>query len=70
MGRDRHCAQRDPDERHAREDSTRTVTPDENMFAVIGRIIRSSPDDVRRIRNEAREINERIQALGRAYNHA
>lgn len=54
------------DERHARELARELSHRMKNMFAVIGSIVNFT-GRVRGIETEAREINERIQALGRAY---
>lgn len=54
------------DERHARELARELSHRMKNMFAVIGGIVNFT-GRVRGIEVEAREINERIQALGRAY---
>ncbi|WP_413630345.1 PAS domain-containing protein [Novosphingobium sp. KCTC 2891] len=54
------------DERHARDLARELSHRMKNMFAVIGGIVNFT-GRARGIENEAREINERIQALGRAY---
>lgn len=54
------------DERHAREMARELSHRMKNMFAVIGGIVNFT-GRARGIEGEAREINERIQALGRAY---
>lgn len=54
------------DERHAREMARELSHRMKNMFAVIGGIVNFT-GRVRGIEAEAREINDRIQALGRAY---
>ncbi len=54
------------DERHARELARELSHRMKNMFAVIGGIVNFT-GRARGIEGEAREINERIQALGRAY---
>jgi len=54
------------DERHARDLARELSHRMKNMFAVIGGIVNFT-GRVRGIETEAREINERIQALGRAY---
>ncbi|MEO0032027.1 MAG: hypothetical protein RIS94_1785 [Pseudomonadota bacterium] len=54
------------DERHARELARELSHRMKNMFAVIGGIVNFTAR-TRGIESEAREINERIQALGRAY---
>lgn len=54
------------DERHARELARELSHRMKNMFAVIGGIVNFT-GRVRGIEVEAREINDRIQALGRAY---
>lgn len=54
------------DERHARELARELSHRMKNMFAVIGGIVNFT-GRARGIESEAREINERIQALGRAY---
>jgi PAS domain S-box-containing protein len=54
------------DERHARELARELSHRMKNMFAVIGGIVNYT-GRTRGIETEAREINERIQALGRAY---
>lgn len=54
------------DERHARELARELSHRMKNMFAVIGGIVNFT-GRVRGIDAEAREINDRIQALGRAY---
>ncbi|NLR71543.1 PAS domain-containing protein [Novosphingobium sp. ERN07] len=54
------------DERHARELARELSHRMKNMFAVIGGIVNFT-GRVRGIEAEAREINDRIQALGRAY---
>lgn len=54
------------DERHAREMARELSHRMKNMFAVIGGIVNFT-GRVRGIETEAREINDRIQALGRAY---
>jgi PAS domain S-box-containing protein len=54
------------DEFHARELARELSHRMKNMFAVIGSIVNFT-GRVRGIETEAREINDRIQALGRAY---
>ncbi|ABD26783.1 signal transduction histidine kinase [Novosphingobium aromaticivorans DSM 12444] len=54
------------DERHARQLARELSHRMKNMFAVIGSIVNFT-GRVRGIEVEAREINDRIQALGRAY---
>ena len=54
------------DERHARELARELSHRMKNMFAVIGGIVNFT-GRLRGIESEAREINDRIQALGRAY---
>lgn len=54
------------EERYARELARELSHRMKNMFAVIGGIVNFT-GRVRGIETEAREINERIQALGRAY---
>lgn len=54
------------DEAHARDLARELSHRMKNMFAVIGGIVNFT-GRVRGIRAEAQEINERIQALGRAY---
>jgi PAS domain S-box-containing protein len=54
------------DERHARELARELSHRMKNMFAVIGGIVNFTGRS-RGIETEAREINDRIQALGRAY---
>ncbi len=54
------------DERHAREMARELSHRMKNMFAVIGGIVNFT-GRARGIETEAREINDRIQALGRAY---
>jgi len=54
------------DERHARELARELSHRMKNMFAVIGGIVNFT-GRTRGIESEAREINDRIQALGRAY---
>lgn len=54
------------DERHARDLARELSHRMKNMFAVIGGIVNFT-GRARGIEAEAREINERIQALGRAY---
>lgn len=54
------------EERHALAMSRELSHRVKNMFAVIGSIVNVT-GRTRGIRDEAREINERIQALGRAY---
>lgn len=54
------------DERHARELARELSHRMKNMFAVIGGIVNFT-GRARGIETEAREINDRIQALGRAY---
>ena len=54
------------DERHAKIMSRELSHRMKNMFAVIGGIV-AVTGRTRGISDEAREINERIQALGRAY---
>ncbi|NMN03653.1 MULTISPECIES: PAS domain-containing protein [unclassified Novosphingobium] len=54
------------DERHARELARELSHRMKNMFAVIGGIVNFTGRS-RGIEAEAREINDRIQALGRAY---
>ncbi len=54
------------DERHARELARELSHRMKNMFAVIGGIVNFTGRS-RGIEVEAREINDRIQALGRAY---
>lgn len=54
------------DERHARELARELSHRMKNMFAVIGGIVNFT-GRTRGIETEAREINDRIQALGRAY---
>jgi two-component sensor histidine kinase len=54
------------DERHARELARELSHRMKNMFAVIGSIVNFT-GRMRGIEVEAREINDRIQALGRAY---
>jgi len=54
------------DETHARDLARELSHRMKNMFAVIGGIVNFT-GRVRRIQAEAQEINERIQALGRAY---
>ncbi|MDF8332258.1 PAS domain-containing protein [Novosphingobium cyanobacteriorum] len=54
------------EERHARELARELSHRMKNMFAVIGGIVNFT-GRTRGIEAEAREINERIQALGRAY---
>ncbi|WP_225204655.1 PAS domain-containing protein [Novosphingobium huizhouense] len=54
------------DERHARELARELSHRMKNMFAVIGGIVNFT-GRARGIEVEAREINDRIQALGRAY---
>ncbi len=54
------------DETHARDLARELSHRMKNMFAVIGGIVNFT-GRVHGISNEAREINERIQALGRAY---
>ncbi|MCX7284176.1 MAG: PAS domain-containing protein [Novosphingobium sp.] len=54
------------EERHAREMARELSHRMKNMFAVIGGIVNFT-GRVRGIETEAREINDRIQALGRAY---
>ncbi|MGR3466288.1 MAG: PAS domain-containing protein [Shimia sp.] len=54
------------EERHAKLMSRELSHRVKNMFAVIGGIVNIT-GRTRGIREEAREINERIQALGRAY---
>lgn len=54
------------DERHARELARELSHRMKNMFAVIGGIVNFT-GRARGIESEAREINDRIQALGRAY---
>ncbi len=54
------------EERHAREMARELSHRMKNMFAVIGGIVNFT-GRVRGIEGEAREINDRIQALGRAY---
>ncbi len=54
------------DERHARDLARELSHRMKNMFAVIGSIVNFT-GRMRGIEVEAREINDRIQALGRAY---
>lgn len=54
------------DERHARDLARELSHRMKNMFAVIGSIVNFT-GRMRGIEPEAREINDRIQALGRAY---
>jgi two-component sensor histidine kinase len=54
------------EQRHAREFARELSHRMKNMFAVIGGIV-SITGRARGIEAEAREINDRIQALGRAY---
>lgn len=54
------------DERHAREMARELSHRMKNMFSVISGIVNIT-GRMRGVENEAREINERVQALGRAY---
>lgn len=56
----------DADDRHARDLARELSHRMKNMFAVIGSIVNFT-GRMRGIEPEAREINDRIQALGRAY---